>query len=117
MVRVFALLACLAWGQAWAETLYVCPTTTNTATSAGSSPTTDCFDGTADVSWGVGAGSVSAGDTLCVVGNFTGATESDVSGITLRVDTSGSDANTLVTVDGDCDGDGVKAQFDGNNEV
>lgn len=113
LVLFFSLFLCL---DAGAETLYVCPASGEYGTEDGSS-LANCFDGTADVSWGVGAGSVSAGDTLCVSGNFTGSSESDVSGITLRVDTSGTDANTLVTVDGDCDGDGVKAEFDGDNAV
>lgn len=113
LLLLLGLLVCL---NVEAETLYVCPASGEYGTEDGSS-LANCFDGTADVSWGVGVGSVSAGDTLCVSGNFTGVAENDASGITLRVDTSGTDANTLVTVDGDCDGDGVKAQFDGNNEV
>jgi len=98
----------------WAATWYVRPLSGEYGAEDGTSLAT-AFDGFADVVWGVSG--VNAGDTLCVDGTFTGATESDVSGITLRVDQSGSDANTLVTVDGDCDGDGVKAELDGNNEV
>lgn len=114
MIRVLLLL--LVCVNAWAETLYVCPTASEYGSEDGSS-LANCFDGTADVSWGVGAGSVSDGDTLCVSGSFVGAADSDVSGITLRVDTSGSSASSRVTVDGDCDGDGTKASFDGDNAV
>lgn len=69
--------------------------------------------GTANVAWG----SIAAGDTLAVSGAFIGAAETDVSGITLRVDTSGSSASARVTVDCDFDDDGVKAVLDGAGEV
>lgn len=99
--------------EAGAATWYVRPASGEYGAEDGTSYAT-AFDGTADITWGVSG--VNAGDTLCVDGTFTGASESDVSGITLRIDQSGS-AGNVVTVDGDCDGDGIKAEFDGDNAV
>ena len=112
--KLFALFLFLFANSVWAATWYVRPASGEYGAEDGTSYDT-AFDGFADVIWGVSG--VNAGDTLCVYGTFVGATESDVSGITLRVDQSGTDSSTLVTVDGDCDGDGIKAELDGNNEV
>jgi hypothetical protein len=108
-----ALFLSLFANSVWAATWYVRPASGEYGAENGTSYAT-AFDGTASIVWGVSG--VNAGDTLCVDGTFTGASESDVSGITLRVDQSGS-AGNLVTIDGDCDGDGVKAQFDGSDGV
>lgn len=113
MSRLAAFLLALLSFEAGAATWYVLPASGEYGAENGTSYAT-AFDGTASIVWG--ASGVNAGDTLCVDGIFTGASESDVSGITLRVDQSGT-AGNLVTIDGDCDGDGIKAQFDGNNAV
>lgn len=114
MCNLFGLVLAVCFSlPAWGATWYVRPASGEYGAEDGISYAT-AFDGTADIVWGVSG--VNAGDTLCIDGTFVGASESDVSGITLRVDQSGT-AGNLVTIDGDCDGDGVKAELDGNNEV
>lgn len=82
-------------------------------TCAASGGGAGAWRGTANVVWA----SIAAPDTLCVSGTFTGTAETDVSGITLRIDTSGASTTSRITVNGDCDGDGSKATLDGNDEV
>jgi len=110
ILLVLLLLSFNTFGATW----YVCPNDVNTATSNGTSPTTDCFDGLADLN--ATLASVNPGDTVCYVGNFTTA---DAMGATtyLNYFNKSGTAGNLITLDGDCDGDGVKASINAGGTV
>lgn len=107
---LLVLFALPAWGATW----YV------TATGAGSTDGTsldNAFAGFADA-WATAA-DIDDADTLCIVGTFTGAAQSQVGGGSpwmIRVLDGGVDGQPI-TLDGDCDGDGVLAKLDGAGEV
>jgi hypothetical protein len=86
----------LVAGHVWAETLYVRPTSAEYGAEDGTSYAA-AFDGLADVTWGVGVGNVSIGDTLVVCGTF-GASDTDQVWTFIDLDVSGA------IIDGDCSG-------------
>lgn len=112
-MRLLLLLLLLSF-EAGAATWYV------TATGAGSTNGTsldNAYAGFADA-WAL-PGDIDDGDTLCIVGTFTGAAQSQVGGGSpwmIRVLDGGVDGQPI-TLDGDCDGDGVRAKLDGADEV
>lgn len=92
MKRLLLLIVVmLVPGWAWAETLYVRPAGGAYGAEDGSSYA-NAFDGFADIAWGAGAGSVSAGDTLYVCGAHTEK---------LSVGVQGTSGNQVV-IDGGC---------------
>ena len=93
MKRLFALLAALLLllsGQVAAENLYVAPVAAGSAD--GSSSCSNAWGGLGAVVWGIGAGKVSAGDTLYVC---PGTYSIKTTGAQLNVGTSGSVGNPI----------------------
>lgn len=107
---LLVLFALPAWGATW----YVTPTG---AGSANGTSLDNAYAGFADA-WAL-PGDIDDGDTLCIVDTFTGAAQSQVGGGSpwmIRVLDGGVDGQPI-TLDGDCDGDGVRAKLDGADEV
>ena len=86
-------------GISQAEDLYVCHSSGEYGTEDGSS-WANCFDGFGDISWGAGAGSVSAGDTLYVDGGSSGVTYTATGNNMLAVGASGSVGSPITIATG-----------------
>lgn len=101
---------------AWATTWHVRPASGGEYGLEDGTSYANAYDGSPDITWGVGG--VQPGDTLCIWDTWTGTADKDDGGTTrmLRAKATGTSGN-IITIDGDCDGDGVYAVFNGNNEV
>lgn len=103
------LLSVSAFVQA--ETLYVCGSGSGSGLQDGSSAA-NCWDGGSAVDWNATdetVGEVDPGDILCLIGTHSVPDNTERIGNDFISGTSGN----AITVDGDCDGDGVKAIIDG----
>ena len=93
------VLILLCAGMSQAEDLYVCHSSGEYGTEDGSS-WANCFDGFSDISWGAGAGSVSAGDTLYIDGGSSGVTYTATGNNMLTVGASGSEGSPITIATG-----------------
>ena len=82
-----------------AEELYVCHSSGEYGTEDGSS-WTNCFDGFGDISWGSGAGSVGAGDTLYIDGGSAGVTYTATGNNMFTVGAAGSEGSVITIATG-----------------
>lgn len=104
----FVLLLLLTAQLSFASTWYVQPNTGEYGAEDGTSLAT-AFDGFADMAGSYA--SINAGDKVCYSGDFT-TSDAQSSPTYLHYFNDAGSAGLPITLDGDCDGDGVDASID-----
>jgi hypothetical protein len=112
------LLLCLVWGQAWGATWYVRPIAGEYGTEDGTS-LANAFDGFGDMAGSYA--SIAAGDTVCYATDTQGAgfvvADAQSNPTHLHFFNDSGSAGNPITLDGDCDGDGVKTTIDAGGTI